>query len=108
MINYFITDDYSFEPESVKKSCSTPQTSDRLTKLAEKFAALTAWDAAGLEAALKALAGELAVKTGELIHPSRVAVSGKSTGPSLYHMLEVLGRDRVLPRLCRAAEKFRS
>jgi glutamyl-tRNA synthetase len=107
-INYFFTDDYPFDPEAVKKSCSAPQTGERLTKLADKFAPVASWDAAGLEAALKALATELGVKTGELIHPCRVAVSGKSAGPSLYHMLEVLGRDRVLVRLRRAAEKFQS
>jgi glutamyl-tRNA synthetase len=107
-INYFFTEDYAFDPESVKKSCSAPQTSERLTKLAEKFTTVTTWDAANLEAALKALAVEMAIKTGELIHPCRVAVSGKSTGPSLYHMLEVLDRDRVLGRLQRAAEKFRT
>jgi glutamyl-tRNA synthetase len=50
----------------------------------------------------------MGLKTGELIHPCRVAVSGKSAGPSLYHMLEVLGCDRVLERLRRGAEKFRS
>ena len=105
--NYFFTDDYLFDPEAVKKSCSAPQTSERLAKLAEKFASVTTWDAARLEAALKALATELGVKTGELIHPCRVAVSGKSAGPSLYHMLEVLGRERVLARLRRGAEKFR-
>ena len=92
----------------MKKSCSAPQTSERLLKLAEKFSAVAAWDAAGLETALKALAAEMGIKTGELIHPCRVAVSGKSAGPSLYHMLEVLGRDRVLARLRRGAEKFRA
>ena len=106
-INYFFSDDYPFDPEAVKKSCSAPQTSERLTKLADKFATVASWDAASLEAALKALAMELGVKTGELIHPCRVAVSGKAGGPSLYHMLEVLGRDRVLPRLRRATAKFR-
>lgn len=105
--NYFFADDYPFDPEAVKKSCSTPQTSERLEKLADKFATVTAWDAAHLEVALKALAAELGIKTGELIHPCRVSVSGKSAGPSLYHMLDVLGRDRVLARLRRAAEKFR-
>ena len=59
----------------------------------------------GPEVTLKALAAELGVKTGELIHPCRVAVSGKSAGPSLYHMLEVLGRDRVLARLRRAVDR---
>ena len=105
-INYFFTEDYPFDPEAVKKSCSAPQTSERLVKLAEKFTALSPWDAAGLETALKALAAEMSIKTGELIHPCRVAVSGKSTGPSLYHMLEVLGHDRVLPRLRRASGRF--
>ena len=105
-INHFFTEDYPFDPEAVKKSCSAPQTSERLVKLAEKFAALSSWDAAGLETALKALAAEMSIKTGELIHPCRVAVSGKLTGPSLYHMLEVLGRDRVLARLRRAAGRF--
>jgi len=57
---------------------------------------------------MKALAAEIGVKTGELIHPCRVAVSGKSAGPSLYHMLKVLGRDRVLARLRGAAERFRN
>jgi glutamyl-tRNA synthetase len=105
-INYFFTEDYPFDPEAVKKSCSAPQTSERLVKLAEKFSALSPWDAAGLETALKALAAEMSIKTGELIHPCRVAVSGKSTGPSLYHMLDVLGRDRVLARLRRTAGRF--
>jgi glutamyl-tRNA synthetase len=106
--NYFFTDEYPFDPEAVKKSCTAPGTSDRLLKLTDRFATLPVWDAAGLETALHALATELGIKPGELIHPCRVAVSGKSVGPSLYHMLEVLGRDRVLARLRRAAEKFRS
>jgi glutamyl-tRNA synthetase len=105
-INYFFNEDYPFDPEAVKKSCSAPQTSERLVKLTEKFSALSSWNAAGLETALKALAAEMGIKTGELIHPCRVAVSGKSAGPSLYHMLEVLGRDRVVARLGRAAKRF--
>ena len=105
--NYFFTEDYPFDPEAVKKSCSLPQTGERLIKLADKFAGASSWDAASLETALKALATEMGAKTGELIHPCRVAVSGKSAGPSLYHMLEVLGRDRALARLRRAAGKFR-
>jgi len=106
--NYFFTDDYPFDPAAVAKSCSAPQTSERLSKLVAAYGLVDPWNAANLEAALKALAPQLGVKTGELIHPCRVAVSGKSAGPSLYHMLEVLGRERVLTRLRRAAEKFRA
>jgi len=106
--NYFFTDDYPFDPAAVAKSCSAPQTSDRLVTLASAYDVVTPWNAAGLEAALKALASQLGVKPAELIHPCRVAASGKGAGPSLYHMLEVLGRERVLARLRRAAERFRA
>jgi glutamyl-tRNA synthetase len=72
----------------------------RLRQLADRFAAVE-WTAPALEAALKQLATELGIKPAELIHPCRVAVSGVSAGPSLYPMLELLGRDRVLARLRR-------
>ncbi|HTS16473.1 MAG TPA: glutamate--tRNA ligase family protein [Verrucomicrobiae bacterium] len=104
--DYFFTDDYAFDPAAVQKSCSAPHTSERLARLADRFATANPWDAAHLESSLKSLAAEMGVKTGDLIHPCRVAVSGKSAGPSLYHMLEVLGRDRVLARLRRGAERF--
>jgi glutamyl-tRNA synthetase len=103
---YFFTEDFPMDPAAVAKSCSDPATSSRLTALADRFAALPAWEAAGLETCLKTLAAELGLKAGQLIHPCRVAASGMSVGPSLYHMLEVLGRDRVLDRLRKAAIKF--
>ncbi len=32
-------------------------------------------------------------------HPARFACTGKPSGPSLYHLLEVLGKDRALARM---------
>ena len=43
------------------------------------------------------------MKTAAFIHPARVAASGRSVGPSLYHMLAILGKDKVLARLRNAA-----
>jgi glutamyl-tRNA synthetase len=34
----------------------------------------------------------------------RVACTGKTIGPSLYHLMEVLGKGQVLQRLDRAIE----
>jgi glutamyl-tRNA synthetase len=42
------------------------------------------------------------VKVGVLIHPTRLATTGHPHGPSLYHLLEVLGREKVLARIERA------
>ncbi len=57
--------------------------------------------AGSLEAELKRVAGELGVKSGALTQPARAACTGSLVGPSLYHLMEVLGRERVLGRLSR-------
>lgn len=57
--------------------------------------------AAGLEAELKRVAGELGVKAGALTQPARAACTGSLVGPSLYHLMEVLGRERVVARMGR-------
>ncbi len=103
---YFFTEEFEFDPQAVAKSCSLPGTSDRLEMLAENFSRVEPFEYDTLEAALKSLAVKLGIKAGELIHPCRVAVSGQAFGPSLYHMLAVLGRERVVARLDRAARRF--
>ena len=46
-------------------------------------------------------ADELKVKAAELIHPTRVAISGKTVGAGLFDMMELLGREKVLKRLAK-------
>jgi glutamyl-tRNA synthetase len=105
-IGYFFTEDYEYDPGAVAKTFAGPEVMQRLAKLSETYGSLSAWDAQTLENALKTLASSIPCKTGELIHPARLAVSGSSIGPSLYHMLEVMGRERVLGRLARTIERF--
>ena len=95
---YFFTEDYSFDPAAVEKVFAKPEAATRLAALRDEFAELQNWEAPALESALKNLAEKLGCKTGDLVHPARVAVSGRSVGPSLYHMLEVMGKERVLNR----------
>ena len=49
----------------------------------------------------KKVAGELGVKIGLVVHPLRLACTGRTVGPSLYHLMEVLGKERILARLDR-------
>jgi glutamyl-tRNA synthetase len=44
----------------------------------------------------------MGVKVGLLVHPTRLATTGTTSGPSLYHLLEVLGKEKVLARIDRA------
>lgn len=105
-ISFFFTEDYPFEEEAVEKTFRVPGALEKLLTLADRYEVSKTWTPESLEATLKATATELGWKNKELIHPARIAVSGRSVGPSLYHMLEVLGKERVVSRIRRAATKF--
>jgi glutamyl-tRNA synthetase len=101
-IGFLFTEDYPFDPEAVAKSLAKPGAADRLGSLGTALAALPDWSHAAIELKLKETAASLGVKAGELVHPARVAVSGRSVGPGLYEMFEVLGKDRTLARFEKA------
>lgn len=51
------------------------------------------------EQSLRQLAEKANIKAGEIFHPLRVAVTGRSVSPPLFDTLELLGKDKVLRRL---------
>jgi glutamyl/glutaminyl-tRNA synthetase len=102
---FYFRDDFEYNPEGVAKHF-VPENKSRLTAVRDTFAALEIFDAATLETTLKATAAVLGVKVGVLVHPTRLAVTGSNAGPSLYHLLEILGKDKVLSRLDRALGMF--
>ena len=95
---YFFTEQYEFDPAAVEKVFGKPEAAERLIVLRDEFAKIENWTVEKIESTLKRLAQKIGCKTGDLVHPARVAVSGRSIGPSLYHMLEVMGKKRVLAR----------
>ncbi|MEO7718121.1 MAG: glutamate--tRNA ligase [Capsulimonas sp.] len=95
-------DAYEFDEKAVTKWFSNPGVGDRLRAVKEDFAALKDFDAASIEAVIRDVITRFEVKGGEVIHPVRVSVSGRTTGPGLFEMIEVLGRERVQRRLDRA------
>ena len=40
--------------------------------------------------------------------PCRLAVTGKTSGPSLYHLLQVLGKERVMARIEKVLEQIKT
>jgi glutamyl-tRNA synthetase len=101
-IGFLFNEDFAMDPEAVEKSLKKTGAAVRIAALMESFGSVSDWTHPKLEEALKSTATALGVKTGELVHPCRVAASGRSVGPGLYEMLEVLGKDRTLARLERA------
>jgi glutamyl-tRNA synthetase len=96
---FYFVEDFSYDAEAAQR-LFTPEGKARLRQLCEAFGSLPTFEAALLEAALKELAKQAAVKPAVFVHPLRLACTGRTAGPSLYHLMELLGRERVLAR-CR-------
>lgn len=97
------TEEVPFDPEAVQLRLKQPQVNKHLVAFAQRLERLNGWDVAAIEAACRTLADELKVKAADLIHPTRVALTGRSVGPSLFHLLAVAGKERTLTRLRHAA-----
>ena len=74
--------------------------------LRQALAATTPFTADTIQATFKATALELGVKVGKLVHPVRLACTGKTKGPSLYDLMAILGQKRVLKEIDRALEQM--
>lgn len=83
-----------------------PENVEPIEKLKTALARLSSFDPLAIESTLKSVASELGIKPGVIIHPTRLACTGSPVGPSLYHLMEVLGKDRVLSRLTQAQQKM--
>ena len=77
----------------------TPENQPHLAALREAYAGLAQFNADTLQESLKATAAAREVKNKVLVMPARVACTGSKVGPSLYHLMELLGQAEVLKRV---------
>jgi glutamyl/glutaminyl-tRNA synthetase len=72
-----------------------------MKKLREVLHILEKFDKHSIEKEFRRVCSEAGLKAKELVHPTRVALTGKRVGPGLFETMQVLGKDRVLQRLDR-------
>ncbi len=70
-----------------------------LQELLPVLATCSDWTAASIEAAVKAFAELKGIKLGKLAQPLRASLTGTSTSPPIFDVLEVLGRDESFTRI---------
>jgi glutamyl-tRNA synthetase len=74
-----------------------------LAAVAALFEAHTDWTPAAMEAAFKAWVESQGLKLKDVAQPLRVALTGRTASPGLFEVMQVLGRERSLSRIKRAA-----
>ncbi len=95
----YFSDDFEYDPAAVTKFLADPTLPALLQELAHRYAAASDFTEASAEEMLRALAAEKGVKAGALINGSRVALTGQAVAPSLFAVMALLGRERVVQRL---------
>jgi glutamyl/glutaminyl-tRNA synthetase len=102
----FFSDDIQYDDAAVRKHLQKARLRDPLAAWHDALSASSTFDAASLEVSLKKIADEQSVKAGELIHATRVAVTGRAVSPGLYETLELIGRERTVKRLDHALSRM--
>lgn len=96
----FFSDEFPTDAKGAEKHL-TDEGRARLSKLHAKLSELSTWDHDSIADAIRELAEAEEIKPALLIHPSRLATSGQTVGPSIFELLEALGREKVLARLAK-------
>jgi len=71
----------------------------RLGRAAPLLAALADWTGPVLEATLREFAEAEEVKLGQVAQPLRAALTGRTASPSIFEVMQVLGREETLGRV---------
>lgn len=98
----FFKEDLDYDPEGADRYLKTPTAAVTLEALRERLAHEPVMRADALEQSVRQLAEERGISTRAIIHPARLALTGKAVGPGLFELMAVLGKERVLRRLDRA------
>lgn len=70
-----------------------------LKQIADRFTALEPFTHDKIEEACRALATDTGAKLGKIMMPLRAALTGRDKSPSLFHAIEILGREETINRI---------
>jgi len=99
---YFFVNDFEYDPKGVDKYFKPDNSKKILQSLKDKLLKVEPFTREKIEPVFKDLAKEMNVKLGVIIHPCRLALTGRIESPPMYDVVEVLGKNKVNQRLEKA------
>jgi len=100
----FFSDEFEPDPAAVEKFLKDASVRKLLVELGERYAALPEFTEQDTERVLRDFAAEKGVKAGALINGARVALTGQGVAPSLFAVMQTLGKARTTARLAAAED----
>jgi len=102
MVLYFYRDDFEYEEKGYRKYLAKENTPKLLNAVVERLSGIVDWNLETVEDAVRKAGAEMGAEKGAVIHPVRLAITGRSIGPGLFELMEVIGKERCVERLRRA------
>jgi glutamyl/glutaminyl-tRNA synthetase len=102
--DFFFVKDIKIDPQAKEKFLRR-DFSREFQLFIERLEALEKFDVESIEASFRDLVKELNIESKALIHPIRVALTGKTIGPGLFEVIYYLGKERARERLMRWVKK---
>ena len=99
LTDFFFKDDYIIDEKGQRKYLGKPENIDNLKLALGELKTLDNFKQDKIEEIYRALAEKHNLKSANIIHPTRMAISGKTKGAGLFELMELLGKDIVIKRL---------
>lgn len=103
LTDYFFSDSFVIDEKGMKKYLSTPESKEILREFSGRVEKLKNFTSIDLEEECRNMAKEKNLKPAVIIHPTRLAISGKTAGAGLFEIMEALGKIKVIERMNKAA-----
>lgn len=104
LADFFFKENIDYDSPSRQFLQKDKKTKDIFSKLIKLLAAIQPFELEAIESVCRGLIAQEGIRGGDLIHPVRVALTGKRIGPGLFELMAALGKERVIARLKQAVE----
>jgi glutamyl-tRNA synthetase len=99
LTDWFFKDDFTMDEEGKRKYLDKEENRDNIMIFADKLEVLEDFSHENIEKICRDIAEERKLKAADIIHPTRMAISGKTKGAGLFEMMELLGKEKVIKRM---------
>ncbi len=101
---YFFAEPDIYDDKGVDKYFRKTGSVEKLLAFLDVVSHTPSFDALHLEEMTRSQAESLGLKAAELIHPARLALTGRTMTPGLFEITELLGRTTAMNRIKKAVE----
>jgi len=105
LAQFYLSDGVTIDAAAARKHLK-PEIEPELRAVRDRLAQAHSWNVETIHAHFNEVTEQFGLKLGQIAQPVRVAMTGGTTSPGIFEVLDVLGQQRTLERLDRAIERI--